>query len=216
MIAKYLPPGRPGESPAAALHRRTDSPAQASLRRNARAAWLFALPFALVLAGIFLHDTLTIHGIQATARPEVHRARGIVDVIRPSRRRPVFRLARPGEPPLLFTCSPSVPSTPRCPTASQDWRARELSVEWITMPALLRVETPDRATRMAAGDELLFAAPPRAVQEAEAADLTAGIQGAARVFGGLMLACFALAAHLRARLWFLTRKIEAAHRRARS
>ena len=214
MTVKYLPPGRPGESSSAARHRTTDSPAQARLRSSARAASLCALPFVLVLAAIVIHDTLTIHGIQDTPQPEVHRGHGVVDVIKPSRRRPVFRLSRPGEPPLLFTCSPGVSATPRCPTASLDWRARELSVEWITMPVLRRVETPERATRMAAGDDVLFAAPPRAVQEAEVAALTVGIQGAWRILGGLALACLAVAALLRARLWFLTRRIKAAHLRA--
>jgi hypothetical protein len=156
-----------------------------------------------------------IHGIQDTPHPEVHRARGIVDAIKPSRRAPVFRLSRPGEPPLLFTCSRSVLAMPHCPAPSADWRARDMSVEWISLPTLLPAATSARATRMAADDSVVFVATPGAVQEAEVADLRAGIQGAWKVLGGLVLACLAVAALLRMALWFVTRRIAAAHRQAR-
>jgi len=215
MTVRYLPPGHPGESSAAALHRTTDSPAQARLRRNASAACLAALPFALVLAGTVIHDVLMIHGIEGTPHPEVHRARGVVDAIKPSRRAPVFRLSRAGEPPLQFTCSPSVAVLPRCPAPSPDWRARDMSVEWITLPTLWPAATAARITRMATDDGVVFVATPRAVQQAEVADLRAGIRGAWKVLGGLVLACLAVAALLRMALWRVTQRIAAAHRRAR-
>jgi hypothetical protein len=106
-------------------------------------------------------------------------------------------------------------ASPRCPTASLDWQAREMTVEWITMPTVMRGVTSERATRMAAGDDVVFVAAPGAVQQAEVADLTVSIQGAWRILGGLVVACLAVAGLLRTRLWFLTRQIEAAHLRAR-
>jgi len=170
----------------------------------------------VLLAAMVFYDRLTIQAIRETAHPNVHRARGVVDVFKPSRHSSLFRLSQPGAEPLLFKCLRQVVATPRCPTPSQDWTPREMTVEWIAIPSLLPALNAARATRMAMGDDPLFDASPRAVQEAEIANLTSSIPEICRVFGGLMLVGAVIAALLFGRLWFLTRQIEAAHRRARA
>jgi len=213
MTFGYLPPGRPRDARWNAPGRRRDSPRQDSLRRNARSMVWLAATFALLLAAMAIVTVLTIGAIGDDTHPAVHRARGIVDVVKPSQRSPLFRLSRPGAEPLQFKCLPQVIAIPRCPMPSQDWIAREMTVEWIDVPTLPRLVAA-RATRMAVADEPLFAASPRDVQQGEIANLRSGLPALGGILGAMMLASAAAAAVLFARLRLLTRRIEQAHRRA--
>ena len=213
MTASYLPPGRPGDARWKAPGRRADSPEQDSLRNNARSMVWLTLTFAVLLAAMAIITFLTIGAIRADTHPAVHRARGLVDVVKPSRRSPLFRLSRPGAEPLQFKCLSEVIASPRCPAASPDWTPREMAVEWIDVPTLPRL-VGARATRMAVADDPLFAASPRDVLDGEIANLRSGIPDLGRILGGMMLVSAAVAAFLFGRLSFVTRRIEAAHRRA--
>lgn len=214
MTGSYLPPGRPGDARWNAPGRRAESPEQDRLRHQARLAGWFVVTSAVMLVALVGFDLLEIRGIRDTAHPTVHRARGMVDVVKASRFTMEYRLDQRGAEPMQFKCRPQVVGAPRCPEASQEWFARPMMVEWIDMPILLPGLTAARATHMDAGDDPLFEASPRAVQDAEVATLEAAIPEAFRVFGMLMLGGAAVAAFHRARLWRLTGQIEAAHRRA--
>lgn len=213
MTIQYLPPGRPGESPSARRHRLTDTPEQARLRLSAGRMGGYVAGFAFLLALFSIHDALEAHAIGLTAHPTVHTTQGLVDVFTPSRRDSVFRVSRPNAGALLFKCVAGVRAKTPCPTPSNDWQPRVLTVQWITMPSLLSTVTDERVTKLAAGDEVLFDAQPSAVQQAELADLRIAGRGGWRVLGGLMLA-FAVAGVIqRLRLSRLTRQIGAAPQR---
>lgn len=214
MTGSSLPPGRPGDARWNAPGRRTESPEQDRLRRQARLAGWFVVASACLLLTFVGFDLLEIRGIRDTPHPTVHRARGMVDVVRASRFTMEYRLNRPDAEPMQFKCWPRVVATPRCPEASPEWFARPMTVEWINMPVLLPGLTAARVTHMDAGDDPLFEATPRAVQDAEVANLEASIPEAFKVLGIVMLGGVAVAAFHGARLWRLTGRIEAAHRRA--
>jgi len=212
MTDAYLPPGRPGDARWNAPGRGPqDSPKQARLRRHARRATWWVMAFGVLLAVFASADLLEIRAIHDSPHPTVRTARGVVDVYKASHRRPVFRLTRPGAEPLLFECLRRVAG---CPAASQDWAARELTVEWITLPTLMPEYANARPTRLVAGDDVLFAASPRTIQEAEVADIHDTLRGSGRLFGGFILAWMLVAAVLWTWLGLVTRQIEAAHRRA--
>jgi hypothetical protein len=214
MTDAYLPPGRPGDARWNAPGRRVESPEQERLRHQAHLAGWFVVASAVMLATFVGFDLLEIRGIRDTPHPTVHRARGMVDVVQVSRFTMEYRLDPPGAEPMQFKCRPRVAATPRCPVGSQDWFARPMTIEWIDMPVLLPGLTAARATHMDAGDDPLFEASPRAVQDAEVATLEESIPEAFRVFGFVMLGGAALAAFHWVRLRRLTARIEAAHRRA--
>jgi hypothetical protein len=212
MTASHLPPGRPGDARWKAPGRRADSPEQDSLRTNARSMVWLAVTFAALLVAMAI-TFLTIGAIREDTHPAVHRARGLVDVVKPSRRSPLFRLSRPGAEPLQFKCLNEVIASPRCPVASRDWTPREMTVEWIDVPTLPRL-VGARVTRMAVADDPLFAASPRAVLDGEIANLRSGLPGLGRILGGMMIVSAAVAAYLFGRLSFVTRQIEEANRQA--
>jgi len=214
MTGSYLPPGRPGDARWNAPWRRAESPEQFRLRHQAQLAGWFVVTSALLLLTYVGFDLLEIRGIRDTPHPTVHRARGMVDVVQASKFTMEYRLNLRGAEPMQFKCLPRVVAKPRCPAASPDWFARPMTVEWINMPVLLPGLSAARATHMDAGDDPLFEASPRAVQEAEVASLEQSIPEAFRVFGIVMLGGAAVAAFHWIRLRRLTGRIEAAHRRA--